>query len=180
MRRYQKVVLGFLAILLIALQAQAATEIKIGVVSIQQALNEVEQGKKAKDQLKSEFDARQKKLDLQQDELKKIRDDLEKQRVVLSPEVMKTKEEEFTKKYMELQQNFANYRQEITQKEAQYTAVILENLRKICREIGQKEGYTLVVETSQDAVLYANSKEDLTKRVIAQYNKQYKGPLKTQ
>lgn len=151
--------------------------IKIGVVNVQEALNGVEQGKKAKANLKAEFDAKQKRLDLQQDELKKMREELDKKRLVLSPADLQGKEEQFSKKYMELQKNFADYRQEIVQKEAQYTASIVKNLKEICAEIGKKEGYTLIVESSQDAVLFAGAEEDLTSRVVKMYNQRYKGGL---
>ena len=160
--------------------AQSEAGLKIAVVSIQKALNEVEQGKKAKADLKSEFDAKQKKLDLQQDELKKMREDLDKKKVVLAPSDLQSKEESFNKKYLELQKNFADYRQEIVQKEGQFTAAIIKNLKEICEEVGKKEGYTLIVENSQDAILYAGAKDDLTDKVIKLYNERNKGPLKMQ
>ena len=155
--------------------AAAEGTMKIGVVNFQQALNEVDQGKTAKTMLKTEFDARQKRLDLQQEELKKIRDELDKQKLVAADQGLQAKEEAFNKKFMDLQKNFSDYRQEIAQKEARYTGAILKNLKGICQEIGQKEGYTLIVENSQDAVLYAGSKDDLTGRVIKIYNQRFKG-----
>lgn len=170
----------FVAVLLVVTASQvgmaaAESSLKIGVVSFQQALNDVEQGKTAKSTLKSEFDAKQKKLDLQQEELKKLRDDLDRQKLVSADKVSQQKEQDFNKKFMDLQKNFADYRQEIAEREAAYTAAILKNLREICQEIGKKEGYTLIVENSQDAVLYAGSKDDLTGRVIKLYNQRYKG-----
>ncbi len=161
-----------------AAESAAAADLKIAVVSFQQALNEVEQGKTAKASLKAEFDAKQKKLDLQQDELKKMREDLDKQRLVLSQEALRTKEEGFNKKFMDLQKNFGDYRQQIAEKEARITTQILKNLRGICEDLGKKEGYTLIVENSQDAVLYAAAKDDLTVRVIKIYNDKFKGPIK--
>lgn len=160
-------------------RAFAADNLKIGMVNFQQALNEVEQGKRAKAALKSEFDSKQKKLDLQQEELKKLQADLEKQKAVLSQDAMMAKQKDFSEKYMELQKSMAGYRDELVGKEAKMTGQILDNLRKIIGEIGQKEGYTLIVETSQDAVLYAQAKEDLTKRVVTTYNQRYTGNLKT-
>ncbi len=166
-------------ILLVAGPAAGAADnsIKIGVVNFQEALNGVEQGKTAKANLKSEFDARQKRLDLQQEDLKKMRDELEKKRLVLSPTDLQNKEEAFNKKYLELQKNFADYRQEIVQKEGVFTAAIIKNLKELCAEIGKQDGYALIVESSQDAVLFASAKEDLTSRLIKLYNQRYKGPL---
>ena len=158
--------------------AAAQAPLKIATINIQEALNQVDQGKKAKEDLKKEFEARQKKLDLQQEELKKMQEDLEKKRLVLSQSDLKAKEEKFSQKYMELQKNFGDYRQEIATKEAQFTAKIVENLRVLCGEIGKKEGYQLVVENSQGQVLYASEAKDLTDQVVKEYNKRFKGILK--
>lgn len=157
----------------------AEAALKVAVVDFQKALNEVEQAKKAKDELKKDFEAKQKKLDLQQEQLKKLREELDKQRLLSSEGEMRAKEESFSQKYMELQKSFMDYRNEIAQREAQFTASIIKNLKEICGELGKKEGYALVVETSQNAVLYAESQEDLTDRVVGLYNKRFKGSLKS-
>ncbi len=153
-------------------------DLKIGVVNFQQAINSVEQGKKAKAALKSEFDQKQKKLNIQQDELKKMQEEVEKQKSVLSQDALMTKQKTFNEKLMELQKSMGGYRDELVSKEAKMTGQILQNLKSIVAELGQKEGFTLVVEISQDAVLYAKAKEDLTARVITLYNQKYAGPLK--
>ena len=64
----------------------AAAQTKIGVVDMQRALAETEDGRKAKETLKKLFDQRQKTLDKQQDEIKTLKDNVEKQRDVLSRE----------------------------------------------------------------------------------------------
>lgn len=158
----------------------AAENIKVGLVNFQQALNEVEQGKTAKAALKSEFDAKQKKLDLQQEELKKLQQEAEQQKAVLSQEAMAGKQKAFGDKYMELQKSMASYREDLMNKEAKMTGQILKNLKSIVADIGQKEDYTLIIESSQDAVLYAQAKEDLTGRVVSIYNQKFKGPLKSE
>ena len=171
--------LTVVALLSIAVSAKAA-DLKIGVVNFQKALNEVEQGKKAKGLLKSEFDAKQKKLNLQQEELKKMQGDFEGQKSVLSQDALATKQKTFNDKYVELQKNMEQYRADLLSKDSKITSQILQNLRSVVQEIGQKGGFTLVVEASQDAVLYVQSKEDLTTRVISDYNKKFSGPLKTE
>lgn len=158
----------------------AAENLKIGMVNFQQALNEVEQGKRAKAALKSEFDSKQKKLDLQQEELKRLQEGFNKDKAVLSQEAMASKQKAFSEKYLELQKSMQSYREDLVQREAKMTSQILQNLKKVVAEIGQKEGFTLIVETSQDAVLYAQAKEDLSGRVITTYNQRYTGALKTE
>ena len=154
-----------------------AADLKIGTVNFQAALNDVDQGKKAKASLKADFDAKQKKLQIQSDELKKMQEDLEKNKGTLSQDAMASKQKVMSDKYMEIQKSMAGYREELVSKEGKMTSQILVNLKSVVAEIGKSEGFTLVVESSQDAVLYVQSKEDLTSRVVALYNKKFTGPL---
>lgn len=170
--------LAVMAVIFFVTHAAAAENLKIGGVNFQQALNDVEQGKRAKAALKSEFDAKQKKLDLQQAELKRMQEEIEKQKSVLSQDALVAKQKTFSDKYLELQKSMASYRDELVTKEAKMTGQILKNLKTLVAEVGQKEGFTLIVETSQDAVLYAQVKEDLTTKVVSLYNQRYSGPIK--
>lgn len=180
MLRVRLSVLFFVLFGLVGGPVIAAEGVKIGVIDFQKALNSVEQGKRAKDQLKGEFDSKQKKLDLQQNELKQIREDFEKQKLALSEAAVREKEKQFNDKYMELQKNIGGYRQDLATKEAKMTGLIIQNLRQIVGEIGKQEKFTLVVEKSQDAVVYAESQDDLTDRVISIYNKKFTGNLNIQ
>jgi len=151
---------------------------KFGYVDFNRALNETEEGKTAKSTLKSEFTERQQKLDIVQNELKKMKEDLDKQRLILSQDALKTKEEDYRNKFMELQQKLGTFKQEMTQKEASLTAGLLEKLRGIVKDIGQKESYTMILEKSQDVVLYAPTINDLTDRVIQLCNNSPKAKTK--
>lgn len=148
---------------------------KFGYVDFQRTLNDVEEGKKAKATLKSEFDEKQKKLDVVQNELQAMKTDLDKQRLILSADALKEKEENYRKKFMELQQKLGSYKEELQRKEAKLTSDILTVVHKIVADIGQKEGYTLILERSQEVVLYSPSDADLTNRVIKEYNGMDKG-----
>lgn len=145
--------------------------IKLGYVDFNRALNETTEGKAAKRTLESEFKERQQKLDIVQNELKKMKDELEKQRLILSPEAMKDKELKYRDKFLELQQKLTTFKQEMAQKELTMTSGLLKKLKKIVTDIGQKESYTMILEKSQDVVLYAPAADDLTDRVIQICNK---------
>lgn len=169
----------FAALVALSLSVSAhAADIKIGTVNFQKALNEVEQGKKAKAALKAEFDAKQKKLQVQEDELKKMQAEFEKQKAVLSQDALIAKQKTFQEKYAELQKNFAGYRDELMGRESKMTGQILQNLKTVVADLGQKGGFSLVMESSADTVLYVQSKEDLTDSVIKAYNSKFNGPLK--
>jgi outer membrane protein len=143
---------------------------KIGVADMQRALQETEDGRKAKDTLKKLFEQRQKMLDKQQTDLKTLKDSIEKQRAVLSQDVLQKKAEEYQKAMMELQQTYVEFQREIAAKEGELTKPILERMQRILRRMGQAEGYSLILERGEAGVVYIPSTYDLTDVLIQRYN----------
>lgn len=148
-------------------QAQQA---KIAVVDMQRALNETEDGRKAKATLKKLFEERQKTLDKQQNDLKAMKESLEKQRDVLSREVLAKKFEEYQKAFGELQTTYMEFQRELQSKEGELTKDIIERMQRIMRRVGQTDGYTLILERSEGGVIYVPSNYDLTDLLIQRYN----------
>ncbi|MDH5674193.1 MAG: OmpH family outer membrane protein [Myxococcales bacterium] len=150
---------------------------KIGVVDMQRALHETEDGRAAKAKLKKLFEARQKTLDKQQNELRTMKESLEKQQNVLSKEVLAKKFEEYQKKFAALQSTYVDFQRELAAKEGELTQHILERMQRIVKHLGQKEGYSLVVERNEGGVVYVPSSYDLTDLLIQRYNAgEGKGP----
>ena len=148
-------------------QAQAP---KIAVVDLQRAINETEDGRKAKDKLKKLFESRQQGLDKKQQELKKLKEEIEKQQSVWTAEVRQTKVESYQKQIVELQQVYVDYQRELAEKEGELTKTIVERMEKILRRVGQTEGYALIVERNEAGVIYVPTNLDLTDLVIQRYN----------
>jgi outer membrane protein len=147
-----------------------AQEIKIGVVDLQRAMNETEDGRRAKRRLKTLFDKRQKELDGLQEELKKMGEQLEAQKNVLAENVLRERYALYQQKLAELQQLYMESQRELAAKEAEFTQQILERMQAILRRIGQTEGFTLIVEANEGGVVFAPTHLDLTDRVIQRYN----------
>ena len=143
---------------------------KVAVVDLQRALNETEDGRRAKARLKRLFDRRQKSLDAAQEKLKKMKEDIERQKNVLSKQALQGKLEEYQQLFVELQTQYVEYQRELAQKEAQLTSEILERMQEILRRIGQAEGYTLIVERNEGGVVWVPNNLDLTDQVIQNYN----------
>jgi outer membrane protein len=174
MKKYGLVLIAVLMAYGFSAVAAAAADTgtyKFGYVDFNRALNEVEEGKRAKANLKAEFEQKQKKLEMMQKELTAMQKDLEKQRLILSAEALKKKEEVFRKKFIEVNQKLASYKEEMAKKEIEATGKILNRLRSLVRDIGSKEGYTMILEKSQDVVIYSPPGSDLTSRVIKMFNK---------
>lgn len=167
-RHITAVLVAVMALGLVASVARADSNVKIGCVDFQKALNDVNEGKKAKAQLKAEFDAKQKQLVTMENQLKTMKEELDKQRLVLSADALREKEEAFRKKYMDFTEKMNGYKMELQAKESKVTGDIIVRLQKIAADIGQSESYDMILERSQ--VLYAPSKTDLTERVIQTFN----------
>jgi outer membrane protein len=169
-----KVSTRFLALTLLAAAgfapAAKAQQMKIAVVDMQRALNETEDGRKAKAQLKKVFEERQKTLDKQQNDLKTMKESLEKQRDVLARDVLAKKFEEYQKAFGELQTTYMEFQRELQSKEGELTKEIIERMQRIMRRVGQTDGYSLIVERSEGGVVYVPINYDLTDLLIQRYN----------
>jgi outer membrane protein len=151
-------------------KARAEPPFKIAVVDMQRAMNETEDGRKAKEKLKKVFEERQKTLDKQQNDLKTLKESLEKQRDVLSRDVLSKKLEEYQKAFGELQTTYMEFQRELASKEGELTKEIIERMQRIMRRVGQTEGYSLVLERNESGVVYVPSNYDLTDLLIQRYN----------
>lgn len=183
MRRIALVFAGVMAALAIIASAAVRVEassmggddraerVRIGYVDFTRALNGVSEGMAAKKRLKSEFGERQQRLDKLQQELNAIKDSIDRDRMLLSPEALEAKEKLYRQKYQDMQQQYAVFRREMSDREAHLTEEILARMREVVRGIGEEEGYDLILEKSQDVVLYAPNARDITDRVIESYNR---------
>src|SRR5512138_2966308 len=110
------------ALLALALvPAVAHAEQKIGVVDLQRALNEVEEGKAAKALLKKDFDEKQKQLDGRKTEFDKLQADFEKQAVVMSDQAKKDKAADLDRRARELQALFMQLQKDLSDREREAT-----------------------------------------------------------
>ena len=142
---------------------------KLGYVDLNRVLNEVSEGKSAKAKLEADGKAKKQKLEIMQNDLKKMKEDLDKQRLILSADAMKEKEAQFQQKFMELQKTSMEYEQQFAQAETAAIKPISEKIQRTIQQLGQTEGYALIVP--REMALYSPAGSDLTDKVIASYGK---------
>ena len=150
--------------------ASFAEEVKLGYVDLQRALNETEDGRKAKAKLKKDFDQKQKELDEQQEELKKAIEDLDKKRTLMPADKVRDKEAELQGRMQKVQQTYLRHQQDLQGKEQAETGKIYERMNRIITKIAQAENFTMIFERAQSAVLFAKPHLDLTNEIIRRYN----------
>lgn len=147
----------------------ALAEPKLAVVDLQRALEETEDGKKAKAKLKADFDRKQHELDAKQDELKKIKEDLDKKLPLMKPEAADAEKKKFQDRFVELQQTYQRLQQDLAKKEQDATSGIFRKLSTVVGTIAEREHFAMVLEKNS-AVVWSQPALDITNEVIRLYN----------
>jgi outer membrane protein len=163
-----KTVLALMFALLLPAMA-AAQEGKIGYVDLQRALSESDAGKRAKDKFKGEVDRLQAKLKKQKDEIDALKEQLEKKASVMKASEREEMEDDFRKKMRDFEREYKDSQADLQKKDNDITGVILRDLQKVIQDLGQREGYSMIVE--MNSLLFADRSLDLTERVISEYDK---------
>ena len=152
--------------LLVAAPVFAAGPVKLAYVDLQKMLNETKDGKTARAKLEGEKKKMQSDIDKQQNELKKQAEEFEKQKVLLKDEARAKKQDELQQKFVALQQKFVGLQQDLSKREQDLTRDIFEKAAKEIEVVAKRDGYTMVLEKSESAVLYADPSIDITAEIV--------------
>ncbi len=146
-----------------------AAESKYAFVDLQRALEETDDGKKAKAKLKSDFDRKQKELDDKQEELKKMKESLDKKATLMKPEALQKEQKDFQDRFVDLQQTYQRLQQDLGKREQDATRSIFARLQTVVGTIAEREHFQMVLERNA-AVVWGAPSLDITNEVIRMYN----------
>lgn len=153
------------------LASSALAEPKLGFINLQRAMNEVEEGKRAKSELKKIFDKKKKELQGKEAQVKKLKAELEGQALMMKEEHLRAKQGEFQQMAVELQTLLLKHQKEMSEKEAEAMNTILVKMNEVIQEIGKKDGFTMVL--NEAAVVFAPQHLDITNEVIREYDSRF-------
>ncbi len=159
-----------LSVFALALSAQAS-DLKIGYVDLNRALNQSDEGRKAVKVLKDMLRANKERLIKKNEEIKKLEEEIAKQASILNPEAIKKKKEERERLIRDFQRLRRDSEDEYRKKENDFVQKIFGEMRVILAEIAAGEGYTVVFEKNEGGILYISKKLDLTDKLISEFNK---------
>ncbi len=174
MKRYTVFVMGLVIIALALTGSPAAAAEKTGFVDIREVMLSSTAGRKAADDFKKAFEKEKAVIQEKENELKKLKDDLEKQKPLLKEEAMKEKELAYQKKFRDYQILVKDSNEELQAKDQELSKKMIPEILKLVQSIGEKEKYSLIVDISAIPLAYYSKENDLTKRVIDEFNKSYK------
>ncbi len=158
-------------VLAMMLGTAATAEVKIGYVDMQKAIQETSAGKKAKKELEEAFNKKKKELEKKEADLKKMNEDFEKKSMVLTDDVRAKKQQELQGEMLKYRDMVGKSQMDIQKQERELTTPIIESLRKNLTAIAEKEGFTVILEKSEQSVLWAKKDIDLTPRLIEEFEK---------
>jgi outer membrane protein len=147
---------------------------KTGFVNYRGAVLGTEAGKKAQDEFKKIYEKYLSLKTQKEEEINKFKDEIKNQLFVLTETAKKEKETAYNKKLRDYELFVNDINEEIRNKEQELLKDIFEEMGKLLRTIGEKEKYTLIVDVGAIPLVYFDKENDLTKRIIDEFNKTYK------
>lgn len=160
------------ALALTLTSTSAFAKIKIGIVNVQKVLVSIDEGQSVKTKLEKTFNEKKEELKKEEDKIKKAQEDFSKQSLVMNEKAKAKKEKDLQDMIMKIQQKMNTYQKDINELENKYKGPILEKIEAVVDEVSKSAGADLTFEAAV-APLYADSKEDLTDKIISAYNKKY-------
>lgn len=169
------VVCGLLLGMFACFHASAAdsSELKIGVMNVQKVLVQSEPGLAAKavfEKRKDELDA---SLSLDQEELQGMQEEIQKKESVWTKEIKEEKILAFQKMRRDLQTKTKDAQMEMQRLQDNELEPIIKALEKVVDEFGEKEGYSIILD-SKNGVVFYDQAHDISDELIAELNKAMK------
>ncbi|HLI79031.1 MAG TPA: OmpH family outer membrane protein [Candidatus Binataceae bacterium] len=156
------------ALLALFIAAPARAEVKLAYVDVQRALNECEAGKKAKAEFRVKVEGVEQRLQGEQNEVASLKDKLEKKGMLMKPEERQALQDDYLNKAKNFERNFKDSKDELERKDQEMTGKIIHDLAEVIRDVGEKNGYTMVME--KGSILWGMTSIDITDQVIRTYN----------
>ncbi|HEX3409935.1 MAG TPA: OmpH family outer membrane protein [Candidatus Binataceae bacterium] len=161
-------IIGVVTLMALAAASTARADIKLAYVDIQRALNDCRNGKSAKTEFRGRLERVQSQLQGEQSEVQRLKDELEKKGPLMQPDQRQSLEQQYSRKLRDFQDDYKSTRETMQEKDNEITGAIVRDLATIVRQIGQKNGYTMVMEKGN--LLWAVPSVDITDDVIRDYD----------
>ena len=160
-----------ITIILFLFSVSQAFSIEIGVVDLNEALNQSESGIRSKNILERRGRQKQQEFKLEESELRKIADDL-RNNPLLAPKAKADKQQELITRQQKLREKVRAFEQEMRLEERRLSEAIFKELKTVIRSISINEKLDLVLEKNAAQVILFMKEDttDLTQKVIDEYN----------
>lgn len=151
--------------------SSSLAEDKIGYINLQKILHSSNAGEKATEDLKKFSEEKGQEIKSLEKDLTKMKEELEKQSSSMTQSSRGEKESAYNKKMRDYQLLVKDTNEELNRRDQEMIQKLMPGIIKIVRSIGEKEKYTLIMDVATMPTLYYDNGNDLTKRVLEEFNK---------
>lgn len=144
--------------------------LKVGLIDLNKAVNESEQGKKAKVELETFIKGKQASLDEIGRKVESLKNELDKQGDAISDGSKKSKEDELARLSRDYQRMAGDSQVEVRKKESELTQAIIAQLRNVIKVVSEEDKYTLILEDNETLVLFEDKALDITDKIIRKFD----------
>ena len=152
--------------------SEAADVAKIGVVNFQKIMRTSSSGKAALAQINKKRTKMETNLKAKGAEIEEMKKKFDRESLVMSKDMRGEKEREFRIKINDIKAIEKKYETELKEMNNNLLMKFQNDVVKIAKDIGKKEGYLLIVEKSTAGVLYSPDSIEITDKIIKIYNDQ--------
>jgi outer membrane protein len=165
-------VLGLGAALL-APMAKAQTPPKVAVFDIQAAIAQTKDGQKAGTDMKTKFTPKQNELQKKQQDIEAMQEQLRKGQNTLSEDNRQKLMRDIDQKSNSLKRDGDDFNQDVQQEQQRVLGEIYPKIISVLNKYAADNGYVMVVDVGaqQTPVLFASPAIDITRDIIALYDK---------
>jgi outer membrane protein len=148
----------------------AQTSFKMGYIDLQKVIRDSKAGKSAKAAFENEFKKKKQIIDNKANILAQEKQSFVSQSPLMDDEARKRKAEEIQQNEKELTRLRDDFRDELQKKDFELTQKILKELESVIKNIGIKEGYSLIVEKTESGIIFGGDNVNITQKVITAYD----------
>lgn len=151
-----------------AADATITSQIKVGIVNVQQVLQQSPRVVALSKKLEGDFKDRQAKIGDEQKSLQDELDKFKKESPTMSQKDRDAMQKKISADRSELVKKVVAYQQDLQKEQNKIMQGILGDLNGIVSDIAKKQAYALVLDSQ--AVIFAQDGNDITKDVAKQFN----------
>ncbi len=149
---------------------------RIAFVDVKEIMFRSDAGKVAGLEFKKSYEKDREAIQQMERDLKSEKESLERQRAagILKETTIVQMEHDYQANFREYQRLVANSNNELAVKDRELSARLIPEIYQIIRKIAEKEGYGLILDVNNPVVVYySQGSNNLTERVLKEFNKNY-------
>ena len=173
MRKLTLIVLALC--ILTAAAVPAVAEVKIGYIDTVKIFDNFKETIEAEEVYKKEVEIWKKQAEEMEADLARMREEIQSQSLMLSAEKLEEKKlifDQRMKEYQKFMQDIFGENGEAARRNKELTEPIVEKINGIIEIVAEEEGFTLVLDSSQGVIVYADKEIDITDMIIARLEAQ--------